>query len=97
MQELQINPAQLKKLAYFFKYEHFKKDEYIFKFGDEPEKFYLIIDGLVSVQQPNPKYAELQDKIKACHSRIDVARAQLTGLDRHNDPKQEERAMDIEF
>jgi CRP-like cAMP-binding protein len=36
-------------------YLHFKKGDYVFKFGDFGDKFYIILKGEVSVRIPDPK------------------------------------------
>jgi len=50
-----IKDKDVSELCTAFKFEHFDSHSNVFKWGDQGEKFYIIIKGQVSVQVPNPK------------------------------------------
>jgi CRP-like cAMP-binding protein len=37
------------------KYEYKKRGDFVFKYGDVGDKFYVILKGSVTVRIPNPK------------------------------------------
>ena len=54
LKELKMRPNQLKKVAQKLNYQNSKAKNYLFKYGEEGEDFYIIIEGEVSVWVPVP-------------------------------------------
>ena len=43
-------------------FEEYKPNDYVFKYGDDGDKFYLVIKGKVTVHIPNPKVKAWEHK-----------------------------------
>ena len=46
---------KIQKLISVLNYEYFNKDEYILKYGEIGDKFYIILSGTVGIYKPSPK------------------------------------------
>ena len=50
---------KIQKLISVVNYEYFNKDEYILKFGEMGDKFYIILSGTVGIYKPYPKNMDM--------------------------------------
>lgn len=51
----QIEGNDILQVCQEIKYEYMSQGDYVFKFGDTGDKFYVILKGEVSVRIPDPK------------------------------------------
>ena len=55
MSEESDENERISKIIQILNYESFKKDEYIIKFGEIGDKFYILLSGSVNIYKPSPK------------------------------------------
>ena len=55
MSEESDENERIGKIIQILNYESFKKDEYIIKFGEIGDKFYILLSGSVNIYKPSPK------------------------------------------
>ena len=45
--------SEMRELAQLVTFNEYQKDEEVYKFGDEPQNFYIVLNGSVSLQEKN--------------------------------------------
>lgn len=60
--EQKMTASEIKELVHSMTLEHFKPFQHVFEHGSIGTKFYMILQGSVSVTIPNPKIREWQIK-----------------------------------
>jgi CRP-like cAMP-binding protein len=58
--EMKLDQDDLSQIGGSAMYQYQEKDNYVFYQGDKGAKFYIIINGEVSIQCPNEKYTGLK-------------------------------------
>lgn len=59
-----ITRQDIKELSQNIEMVKFKQNEAIFEYGTQGDKFYIILEGKVSVSIPNPLITHWQEKMK---------------------------------
>lgn len=62
-----MTDADIEAIHSRMEYVHFSNDQIVFKQGDYADKYFIVINGEVTLSQTNNKYTKLVERIKSHH------------------------------
>ena len=61
--EIGIPDSDLMKVILQIELKVFAKDQVLFRTGDEPDNFYIVVHGEINLHLPNPAYRKIQNEM----------------------------------